>query len=263
MSPPIRDGSGNSIGSIRLGDGSEIAEVRTGAGDVLFSGLPASAIIQYDASAESFADGDVVGTITDQINGNDLTGSATYRAGVQNGKAVYRHSGGSDGFDGSVQTLSQPLTIIAVIASAAQVQGTNNQDREMIATNDVGGGQGGEQALYWEGNSNHNWRLRANKTGQQFGNISGTVEPSPLLLTGILDGTNAELREDGATVGTGDSGSVDWGTTLTIGRRNNGIDNTLNGDLGEVIFYDKNLKSTGNLSSEEQRIATKWGITLA
>jgi len=37
MSPPIRDGSGSSIDSIRLGDGSEIAEVRTGAGDVLFS----------------------------------------------------------------------------------------------------------------------------------------------------------------------------------------------------------------------------------
>jgi len=39
MSPPIREGSGDSIGSIRLGDGSEIAEVRTGAGDVLFSSL--------------------------------------------------------------------------------------------------------------------------------------------------------------------------------------------------------------------------------
>jgi len=41
MSPPIRDGSGNSIGSIRLGDGSEMAEVRTGAGDVLFGAITA------------------------------------------------------------------------------------------------------------------------------------------------------------------------------------------------------------------------------
>jgi len=40
MSPPIRDGSGNDIGAIRLGDGSEISEVRTGAGDVLFSAVP-------------------------------------------------------------------------------------------------------------------------------------------------------------------------------------------------------------------------------
>jgi hypothetical protein len=44
MSPPIRDGSGNSIGSIRLGDGTEIAEVRTGAGDVLFSAIPDSVV---------------------------------------------------------------------------------------------------------------------------------------------------------------------------------------------------------------------------
>jgi len=54
MSPPIRDGSGDSIGSIRLGDGSEIAEVRTGAGDVLFS---ASAI--PDNLVDSFEDSDI------------------------------------------------------------------------------------------------------------------------------------------------------------------------------------------------------------
>ena len=226
-------------------------------------GIPDSAIIQYDASAESFTDGDAVGTITDQINTNDLTGNATYRTGVQNGNAVYRHDGIDDGFDGSVQTLSQPLTIIAVVVSAAQVQGVDNDDREMIVTNDVGGGQGGEQALYWEGNSNDNWRLRANKIGDQFNNISGTTEPPPLLLTGILDGTNAELRENGETVGTGNSGSVDWGTTATIGLRNDGVSDFLDGDLGEVIIYDENLKSANALTDEEQRLANKWGLTLA
>jgi len=50
MSPPIRDGSGNGIGSIRLGDGSEISEVRTGAGDVLFSAItiPDSVVSRTD-----------------------------------------------------------------------------------------------------------------------------------------------------------------------------------------------------------------------
>jgi len=48
MSPPIRDGSGSSIGSIRLGDGSEISEVRTGAGDVLFSAIPDSAVDYFE-----------------------------------------------------------------------------------------------------------------------------------------------------------------------------------------------------------------------
>jgi len=52
MSPPIRDGSGNDIGAIRLGDGSEISEVRTGAGDVLFS----AAIPIPDSVVDTFED---------------------------------------------------------------------------------------------------------------------------------------------------------------------------------------------------------------
>ncbi|AFH21633.1 hypothetical protein OSG_eHP5_00215, partial [environmental Halophage eHP-5] len=47
MSPPIREGSGSSIGSIRLGDGTEISEVRTGAGDVLFSAVSESTLLAY------------------------------------------------------------------------------------------------------------------------------------------------------------------------------------------------------------------------
>jgi len=47
MSPPIRDGSGNDIGAVRLGDGSEISEVRTGAGDVLFSAVSESTLLAY------------------------------------------------------------------------------------------------------------------------------------------------------------------------------------------------------------------------
>jgi len=53
MSPPIRDGSGDSIGSIRLGDGSEISEVRTGAGDVLFNAIPDSGIYIFDLAEDS------------------------------------------------------------------------------------------------------------------------------------------------------------------------------------------------------------------
>jgi len=48
MSPPIRDGSGNDIGAIRLGDGSEISEVRTGAGDVLFSAISGSVVDRFE-----------------------------------------------------------------------------------------------------------------------------------------------------------------------------------------------------------------------
>jgi hypothetical protein len=69
MSPPIRDGSGNSIGSIRLGDGTEISEVRTGTGDVVFSGdaIPDSVILRYNAEDENTT------TATDSIGSNDGT----------------------------------------------------------------------------------------------------------------------------------------------------------------------------------------------
>jgi len=62
MSPPIRDGSGNSIGSIRLGDGSEISEVRTGAGDVLFSAIPDSEVYDFET-----------GDVSEWDNVNDLS----------------------------------------------------------------------------------------------------------------------------------------------------------------------------------------------
>jgi len=64
MSPPIRDGSGNDIGAIRLGDGSEIAEVRTGAGDVLFSAGPesTSTLLAYGSNDQNVYVHDVGGS---------------------------------------------------------------------------------------------------------------------------------------------------------------------------------------------------------
>jgi len=84
MSPPIRDGSGSSIGSIRLGDGTEISEVRTGAGDVLFSaGVPDSAVRQFPFPQRSTStiveklandDGSVAGSPTNTANSSFFSG---------------------------------------------------------------------------------------------------------------------------------------------------------------------------------------------
>jgi len=101
MSPPIRDGSGSSIGAIRLGDGSEIAEVRTGAGDVVFS---ANTIVDnfeddnatpagpYD-SGETISDyysGDVSGY--DRNTADPADGSFGLRF-TDPGGAIYSHPG--------------------------------------------------------------------------------------------------------------------------------------------------------------------------
>jgi len=81
MSPPIRDGSGSSIGAIRLGDGSEISEVRTGAGDVLFSSvpIPKSGLIHrysYNGSSNTSTLTDSVGSLNGSISGMTYTTSS-------------------------------------------------------------------------------------------------------------------------------------------------------------------------------------------
>jgi len=82
MSPPIRDGSGNSIESIRLGDGSEISEVRTGAGDVVFSEFEIpDKLADYDAAATTSTT-----SIPDKTgNKPDATGSSSYTTTTANG----------------------------------------------------------------------------------------------------------------------------------------------------------------------------------
>jgi len=97
MSPPIRDGSGNSIGAIRLGDGSEISEVRTGAGDVLFSAnaIPDSAIFAWPFDEGSGT------SVRDEIGNADGTvNGATFVSGdFEGGFAL-----DGDGTDDSIET---------------------------------------------------------------------------------------------------------------------------------------------------------------
>ena len=200
-----------------------------------------------------------VSTLTDRIGSTDLTGNATYKAGQQNGEAVYQHDGLDDGHEGSL-SLSQPLTITAVVTDAAQVRGNAAAAREMIVTNDVSDGSGGEIAIYWEGNSIHSWKMRANKPGDNFNNFYGTDADAPILLTAILDGANSALREDGTQQATGDAGSISWGGDLTTGLRNSGNNTFLNGAFGEIVIYDGNLDATGDLADEEQRLSDKWGL---
>jgi len=79
MSPPIRDGSGSSIGSIRLGDGTEISEVRTGAGDVLFSGT--TVIENFENNLSNF------GTVTDASVQSNTVQVGSGALGVDDGSS--------------------------------------------------------------------------------------------------------------------------------------------------------------------------------
>jgi len=96
MSPPIRDGSGNDIGAIRLGDGSEISEVRTGAGDVLFTaGIPDSALTQDLVAWYRFEDADAR-DYTNDLNAT-FGDSTAYDGAVTGG--TFQSTGGITDFE--------------------------------------------------------------------------------------------------------------------------------------------------------------------
>jgi len=125
MTPPIRDGSGSSIGSIRLGDGSEIAEVRTGAEDVLFSAISDSVVSQYDATQEGTG---TLSTITDQIGNNDLTGSTDVVSSGINGLQTFDFDSSQSVDISTTFASSDPFAIVAVIKPDTVAQNTTYFD---------------------------------------------------------------------------------------------------------------------------------------
>jgi hypothetical protein len=134
MSPPIREGSGDSIGSIRLGDGSEISEVRTGAGDVLFDGgaIPDSGLLNRYYISESGG----TSSITDLSGNMDLSGSASsVVSGAIDGSDALRFDGSGDLMTGSRVAISPPHDLWMV----GRLRSITNSDtiQEMINPSDT------------------------------------------------------------------------------------------------------------------------------
>jgi len=152
MSPPIRDGSGNSIGSIRLGDGSEIAEVRTGAGDVLFSGsaIPDSAVHQWKIDEGTGSNA------ADSIGNNDfsITGATWTDESNAVGGEILDLDGVDDGLEASYDSLLSGPNDFSV-AFTLDMSDTNLDPfgSAMIVTNETGSGSGGDGLFISIGNS--------------------------------------------------------------------------------------------------------------
>jgi len=125
MSPPIRDGSGDSIGSIRLGDGSEIAAVRTGAGDTVFSaGPPNSLLHQYIAPSFAKPWPDEIGSANMTIN-NGLSTTTI------NGESFATGDGVDDSGESSADVLGDRKTF--GIALTLRVDAANVSDFDVVA----------------------------------------------------------------------------------------------------------------------------------
>jgi len=240
MSPPIREGSGDNIGSIRLGDGTEIAEVRTGAGDVLFSetSIPGSKDLQarYDFSASNGST-----PVQDQTaNGFDLTG--TFSGVTRSINGVQAGDFDSDQLNVSFSTVSQPTTI-AIVAQHDTV---------------------GSSSAVFDADTGLNHLIRAEDDGPFFNMFAGndldgsTADTNPHIFVALFNGSNSILRVDGTQVASGDAGTraLDG---VTLGSRGNG-GNPFDGKMGECLVYPQD--KSGIFGDIESYLSGKWGITV-
>jgi len=243
MSPPIRDGSGSSIGSIRLGDGSEISEVRTGAGDVLFSAIPDSVEHQFVANtwSENTNWQDQVGTAT-----FDEKGDPTKQASNRNGEDTIGLDGNDDYFeDGNGEiTQTQPSAIVIVVR---HISGTGTSGRIVTDTS------GNRQLISVGGNSADEYEYFAGSNTP----TSGVSDTNWHIVNVLFDAGNSDMRIDGTLQASGDPGNNDLNSPL-LGRSRGGANHEIN--VAEVWFM--NNPTTADRNDADSFLSAKYGIAL-
>jgi len=247
MSPPIRDGSGSSIGSIRLGDGSEIAEVRTGAGDVLFSAnvIPDSGDL-YHALLPSYLS-------ANHSQGDDVTswqlndGSATLTPTTNGSPPSYEDSLVTS--DGAAESQGQSGS--SSHGDNLQATGVGTLDastgftlavilrEDNMGSIDFGG-------ILTDVISSPTWNLRYDQgnynletNGSRRTSVNAPTDNNPH--TVIVTNINSELRMylDGGTVGDTDATDPGFSTTdITLFEFEvNGNYYNFGGEIGAVLLY--------------------------
>jgi len=243
MTPPPTSIDGTDITGATI-DGQDVQEI-TVDGDTVFTAapsLPNSAVAQWDASALSGNDGDTINTFTDQIGSFDLSGNATLQTNGIGGVQSLSFNGSNENFtlsSASWTSLSQPNTTISVV----DLQTTN-------------------RAYFLDdttGNNRHQHRWDVDEWLFFAGSVLTGGVATQQLLTVTWDGSNSEFRADGSQVTTGNLGTRTW-DSITLGSAAGDVD-FWDGLIGEVVVYDAKLSPT-EISSEEQRLANKWGITI-
>jgi hypothetical protein len=219
--------------------------------------LPASTVGWYDAQSLSLNDGDTVSSWPDSDDGSDdlsaVENGATYQTSVLNGNPVVRFNG-DDKYDngGFASSKSQPITYIAVV----QVDTGGGGQPAIVNDYNKGNTFADWDILRWN-DSNTAWEVYGG-SGVSGGSNDGS---SFYIVSGILDGASSIVRVDGSQVASGDAGDGN-GSWDGIQVGEGGAGNYLTGDLAELLVCEANLDSTGEVSSEEQRMADRWGLTI-
>jgi hypothetical protein len=234
MSPPIRDGSGNSIGSIRLGDGSEISEVRTGAGDVLFSAnaIPDSGVTHYEfeqSLVDSWGTNDA----------NDNT-SAGYSTTAQEGSYAKAFDGDNDSINTTISSIGSSEGEYTIAFWLYYRGSTSSFERFMgnyaNTVDDIWIGNGGGGDI----------RFQDDEAADGSVVASGVLEMNTYIHVAMaVDSTGVEGYKNGSSVATGGSGrsaASSTGQAFVIGQDGNG--NYADMIIDEWKYYDKRLSDS-------------------
>jgi hypothetical protein len=183
------------------------------------------------------------------------TAQPTYRTNILNSKPVVRFDGINDvmslGNITAVETQGQTIFVVGKASGANQMYVTRHD-----------GGTGG--SFYMASNNTsaggvHYMVQRA--SGARADIYTAGTNTNYRVMTVMYDGGVLKSYENGALTGTktGPGGALQSNTSnLKLGH----YDSTswyLNGDLAEVIIYNRNL-SEGEQGRIEEYLATKWGI---
>jgi len=238
MSPPIREGSGNSIGSIRLGDGSEISEVRTGAGDVLFSAGTDNAVLRWKMDEST-------GPVTDNISSKSPTSSGNLNNGATlvndadlvGGRGVDM-SGASGYIDGNSGDISfgADHSVFLTVKRSSQFSGRaslfaggegSNATHILHESGSIGG-------LYFDG-ARGGQNGTPEPTAPYIIRVGYTWNASSKTFTPYLDGSAATANSDPTSIGES--------TAYHVGTQQ-GIKNGGDFIADNLTQYDKELSST-------------------
>jgi hypothetical protein len=239
MSPPIRDGSGNSIGAIRLGDGSEISEVRTGAGDVLFSAIPDSGISRWE-----YEDDTDTSTANDSWNGypGTITGASFVSDSALGSLAI-----DCDGIDDLID-----FSDISEVDNAGQMSATTRikPDNTSSFQYVFGKDEPASRSSGWSLNISDTGAIRADMhDGSNFNRVTGSTLTTNTyyMLTQVIDLNNSEMRLylDGSPDGSTSISNAPASTTTPVKIADNlGGFGYFDGTVDDSRLYSKALSDT-------------------
>lgn len=201
------------------------------------------------------SDGDAITTWKDLSgNGNDATGTGTYKTAILNSLPIMRFNGTTQAFSTAALTWTNNWTVFVVAKSAATPTGNAGP---LNADGSVGN------------NRIFQLRMTGATTINTLAFISGGGAQTSVTATATTTNfnifsvrrttTTAEMIVGGVSTSGASASAAAGSSILTIGCASGTASQRLAGDIAEVLIYPSTLGTT-DFNTVESYLHTKWGV---